>query len=238
MMKTELSSQNHWDTRPQKWTSNKALVSSYFFFPMMWQQVKAVTTSCVLRQQTKIDRRQEPLGMKLIPRMVHEELTLDFKGSIRGFYILVFLDILSCWMDIAFVSTTSMIAIRQPILRYFSTHVTSHQVCTDNGSPFSSHEFAAFAKGQSFHHAPVTTVISSKWWDWKFNEKDLNGCQQDNLVPKGFWYLKGLICINYTMILSNFYVFYSIQGMIFFRKSVLVRLMFSHWSFQNSRYVF
>ena len=87
-----------------------------------------------------------------------EEVTLDHKGPFNGSYILVFLDIFSRFMDIAFVNSTGMEANRIPMLKYFSVFSTPLQIRTDNGPPFKGAEFTKFASEQGFIHHKNTEL--------------------------------------------------------------------------------
>ena len=83
---------------------------------------------------------------------------MDHKGPIKGHLILVFLDIFSRFIDIAFVTSTSMVATRPHMLRYFSLFSTPLQIRTDNGAPFNSEEFTCFAGEQGFIHHKNTEL--------------------------------------------------------------------------------
>ena len=135
-----------------------ALIKQYFFYPMMFPQVKAVTSSCEICQQTKLDQRMEPYGIRPTPKRPMEEVTMDHKGPVKGSYVLVFLDIFSRFIDIAFVNSTSMAATREPMLKYFSIFSTPLQIRTDNGPPFSSQEFTDFSHEQGFVHHSNTEL--------------------------------------------------------------------------------
>ena len=134
-----------------------ALVRQYFYFPNIYPHVNSITRSCEVCQQTKLDRRREPYGIRPVPRQVFNEVSADFKGPLpNGYYVLVLLEILSRFPDVAFVTTTSLKAIREPLIKYFSIFGTSFILRTDRGPPFGSKEFEDFANEQGFKHDPVT----------------------------------------------------------------------------------
>ena len=60
------------------------------------------------------------------------------------------MELLSRFPDVAFVTTTSMQAIRVPLIKYFATYGVPLKLHTDNGPPMNSLNWKLFAKEQGF----------------------------------------------------------------------------------------
>jgi len=134
-----------------------SLIKQYFYYPDLVKQVNAVVQACALCQQTKLSRRKEPYGLRPTPIRPFSEISVDHKGPLdNGYYVLVILDILSRYPDVAFVKSTSFEATREPLLKYFAYFKTPLVLRSDNGPPWSSEDFALFSKEQNFKHDLVT----------------------------------------------------------------------------------
>ena len=138
-------------------TNTMALIKQYFYYPDLVAQVNAVVQSCTLCQQTKLSKRREPYGIRPTPTKPFTEISVDHKGPLdNGYYVLVILDILSRYPDVAFVKSTSFEATREPLLKYFAYFRTPLILRSDNGPPWNSEKFREFAKECNFHHDLVT----------------------------------------------------------------------------------
>ena len=134
-----------------------SLIKQYFYYPDLVKQVNAVVQSCTICQQTKLSKRKEPYGLRPTPIRPFSEISVDHKGPLdNGYYVLVILDILSRYPDVAFVKSTSFEATREPLLKYFAYFKTPLVLRSDNGPPWNSEAFAQFSKEQNFKHDLIT----------------------------------------------------------------------------------
>ena len=72
----------------------------------MAAQVASVALTCDLCEQTKLSKRREPYGLRPVPKKPFSEISVDHKALDNGTYVLVILDILSRYPDVAFVRST------------------------------------------------------------------------------------------------------------------------------------
>ena len=85
---------------------------------------------------------------------------MDFKGPFpNGYYVLVFLDVLTRWLEISFTKTTSFEAVKEPTLKWIANHGCPLQIRHDSGSPFQSAAWKQFTKEQGFISHPNTINI-------------------------------------------------------------------------------
>ena len=94
--------------------------------------------------------------MSVLPRAPWVETSLDFFGPFDGVYLLVLVDDYSRFPLVDIISATSTSIVSARLDRIFSIFGTPELIRTDNGPPFSSDEFAAFAKKAGFAHRKVT----------------------------------------------------------------------------------
>ena len=69
----------------------------------MVPQISSVTQTCKICGQTKISKRREPYGLRPVPSRPFSEISVDHKSLDNGWYVLVILDVLSRYPDVAFV---------------------------------------------------------------------------------------------------------------------------------------
>jgi transposase InsO family protein len=136
--------------------NSRGLLRETFWFPGFANYVTSVITSCPDCQHVTRSYRREPMGISPTPSRPFQMIAMDYKGPFHdGFYALVIICLFSRYPDAVFVTSTSFEAIEKHLLRYFAQHGVPIDVKSDNGSPFNSAAFAAFAKHQGFKHSPV-----------------------------------------------------------------------------------
>ena len=131
-------------------------IKQYFFYENMAAQVASVTQTCELCEQTKLSKRREPYGLRPVPAKLFSEISVDHKSLDNGYYVLVIMDILSRYPDVAFVRSTSFEANKEPLLKYFSYFQTPLILRSDNGASWNSEKFKEFARQQNFKHDLIT----------------------------------------------------------------------------------
>ena len=97
-----------------------------------------------------------PTDYFLFPKKPFSEISVDHKALDNGIYVLVIMDILSRYPDVAFVRSTSFEANKEPLLKVFSYFQTPLILRSDNGAPWNSEKFKEFARQQNFKHDLVT----------------------------------------------------------------------------------
>ncbi|KAL8593283.1 hypothetical protein ACOMHN_009936 [Nucella lapillus] len=89
----------------------------------------------------------------------HQEVSIDFCGPFpSGDYLLVVVDAYSRFPEIEILSSTSARATIPKLDSIFARHGVPDIVKSDNGPPFSSHEFKQFANQLGFKHRKVTPL--------------------------------------------------------------------------------
>ena len=114
---------------------------------------------CIPCQANTQQKHYEPLQMTLLPEGPWQILSADFAGPFpNGEYLLCLMDDYSRFCFAETIHSTSARAVIPVLDRILSTFGNIQELRTDNGPPFSGHEFAEFAKYYGFHHRRVTPL--------------------------------------------------------------------------------
>ena len=129
------------------------LLSEYFWFPGITNYVKAHISECEVCQRLERSTALVPMGITTTPAGPMIEVVSDFKGPLRdGTYVLVIIDLFSRWPEIFFTKSTSYEANERHFLNFFATYGTVTTFRSDNGSPYSSHQFAKLLQEKGIRH--------------------------------------------------------------------------------------
>jgi len=101
----------------------------------------------------------EPLKMTELPKGPWQEVNVDFVGPFpSGEYVLVVIDSYSKFPETEIVYSTSANATIPKLDAIFARQGIPVTVTTDNGPPFSGHEFSKFAQQLGFKHRKITPL--------------------------------------------------------------------------------
>ncbi|XP_031349460.1 uncharacterized protein K02A2.6-like [Photinus pyralis] len=79
-------------------------------------------------------------------------LHIDFAGPFQGHQLLIVVDAYSKWLEVELVPTTSSSAAIRVLRSLFATHGLPDVIVSDNGTAFTSAEFAEFTKKNGIRH--------------------------------------------------------------------------------------
>ncbi|KAL8562268.1 hypothetical protein ACOMHN_037224 [Nucella lapillus] len=137
----------------------KQLLREKVWFPHIDRQVKDAVKSCLACLSTIPDHHSEPQRMTPLPMNPWSEVSIDFCGPFpSGDFLLVVVDAYSRFPEIEILSSTSARATIPKLDSIFARHGVPDIVKSDNGPPFSSHEFKQFANQLGFKHRKVTPL--------------------------------------------------------------------------------
>ena len=115
--------------------------------------------NCISCQSCTQTNTQEPLKMSPCPDSPWLEVSVDFYGPTpKGDYLLVIVDDFSRFPIVEFTSSTSAKSTIPILDKVFSEYGIPATLRSDNGPPFNSHEFSAFAKNLGFTHRKITPL--------------------------------------------------------------------------------
>ena len=130
----------------------KAVARSYFWWPGLDKEVERVAGSCTECQSVKKAPPSAPLHPWVWPTRPWERVHLDFAGPFQNAMFLVAVDAHSKWPEVFIMSSTTSTATIGVLRQMFAAYGLPAQVVTDNGTQFTSDEFATFMKMNGIKH--------------------------------------------------------------------------------------
>ena len=121
------------------------------FWPVITSDLLQTAQGCEVCQTFPRSQQRETLLPHEVPREPWEKLGIDFFEFQSTTYLLI-ADYYSRFPVIRKIRSTNASASTEILKQVFSENGVPHTVMTDNGPPFSSKEFAAFASQYRFHH--------------------------------------------------------------------------------------
>ena len=137
----------------------KKLIREKVWFPGIDKTVEDKVKSCLPCQAAVNEgaEKPEPLNMTPLPHGPWQDVSADFLGPLpTGEYILVVIDDYSRFPEVEIVSGTSSRTTIPALDGIFARQGVPMTLRTDNGPPFSGHEFKEFADHLGFTHRKVT----------------------------------------------------------------------------------
>ena len=137
----------------------KAMLREKVWFPGIDKMIEDKIKTCIPCQASQSDgaEKPEPLRMTELPNGPWKEVSVDFLGPLpSGEYLFVAIDEYSRYPEVEIVSTTSAKATIPKLDAIFARQGIPEILKSDNGPPFSGHEFEQFATHLGFKHRKVT----------------------------------------------------------------------------------
>ena len=137
----------------------KQLIREKVWFPGVDAQVERLVTNCLPCQAGTPKQTSAPLQMSELPSRPWAEISVDFSGPYpSGEYLLVAIDEYSRFPVVEVVHSTSASTVIPQLDKMFALFGIPDQVKSDNGPPFSGHEFTTFAGTLGFKHRKITPL--------------------------------------------------------------------------------
>ena len=141
----------------QGMVKTKQLMREKVWFPYMDTKVESMIKSCLPCMSATPETKREPPNMTELPDRPWSELHADFAGPLPcGSYLLIVVDSFSRYPEVEIVHSTSARAVIPKFDSIFARHGICDVLKTDNGPPFSGHEFKMFAQSYGFIHKKIT----------------------------------------------------------------------------------
>jgi hypothetical protein len=135
------------------------LLRERVWFPRMSIAVKEMVEDCPQCQLSSRGNSPQPLQMTKMPSEPWSKLSLDFYGPLaNGHYLLVTNDESTRFPVVDEVATTSAKCTIESLDKTFSEFGIPDEIKTDNGPPFTSHEFAEFCERHGIKHRRITPL--------------------------------------------------------------------------------
>ncbi len=126
---------------------SKTLIRSRVWFPGIDAQVERIVKNCVECQANTDSQQYAPLLPSPMPAGAWEEVSGDFFGPLSdGTYWFVNHCDYSRWISVEVLHALTAESVLKSLGRLYAAFGTPTKYKTDNGPPFSSHQFAEFAQ--------------------------------------------------------------------------------------------
>ncbi|XP_037515497.1 uncharacterized protein K02A2.6-like [Rhipicephalus sanguineus] len=129
----------------------KALARESVWWPGISADIASLVTNCEQCASTRVNLA-EPLVSTALPGRPWEFLGMDL-FHLNGQTFLLVVDYYSRFPEVVTLRSTTARAVIDALKSIFARHGIPQDVRSDNGPPFSSQEFAAFAASYGFNHA-------------------------------------------------------------------------------------
>ncbi|XP_037504914.1 uncharacterized protein K02A2.6-like [Rhipicephalus sanguineus] len=129
----------------------KALARESVWWPGISADIASLVTNCEQCTSTRVSLA-EPLVSTALPGRPWEFLGMDL-FHLNGQTFLLVVDYYSRFPEVVTLRSTTARAVIDALKSIFARHGIPQDVRSDNGPPFSSQEFAAFAASYGFNHA-------------------------------------------------------------------------------------
>ena len=137
----------------------KQLLREKIWFPKIDHEVESLLASCLACQASGPESRPDPLQMSPLPPEPWHTVHIDFCGPFpTGEYLLVVIDAYSRFPEVDIVHSTAAKGTISKLERIFATHGVPTIVRSDNGPPFTSHEFESYMAEIGAKHKKITPL--------------------------------------------------------------------------------
>ena len=139
----------------------KGLARGFVWWPGMDQQLENMVKSCPSYQVNQKPPAVAPLYPWEWPQRPWTRLHIDYAGPFQGKMFLITVNAYSKWIDAQVVNAATSFTTVEHLRTLFATHGIPSIIVSDNGSPFTSSEFAEFTKKNGIRHVKVSTYHPS-----------------------------------------------------------------------------
>ena len=130
----------------------KSLARCHVWWPLLDRQIENLCKSCRACQEVKPSPAIAPLHPWSWPTRPWQRVHIDFAGPFLGSMFFLLIDSHSKWPEIYPMSTTSVSKTLDILRQIFSSYGLPEQIVSDNGSQFTSEEFAEFTTKNGIKH--------------------------------------------------------------------------------------
>ena len=133
----------------------KNLARTNVYWPKMNEHIETLVGSCKPCQETRPEKKRIQSHQWDPASHAFNRIHVDFFGPVKGKVYFIIVDAYSRWIDVQEVPTTSSAAIIPRLRRLFAYFGVCDVLVSDNGTAFSSQEFAKFCKSNLIHHIRI-----------------------------------------------------------------------------------
>ena len=138
---------------------SKQRLTSKDLFPGIDKRMEIKVRGCILCQAATSKTTRVPLTMTETPDCVWQRVAMEFTGPFpSGEMIIVIIDEKSRFPEVEIVKNTLFKELEFALKKKFSRYGHPEQIKSDNGPPFSSHEFREYCEINGIKHHRITPL--------------------------------------------------------------------------------
>ncbi len=130
----------------------KTIARSYIWWPGLDSCLESMARNCQPCRQTKSTQTVAPLHPWVWPSRPWQRVHIDYAGPFRGKMYFVLVDAHSKWPEVREMSEATATKTIQVLRELVAAYGLPQQIVSDNGSQFTSDEFAGFVKRNGIKH--------------------------------------------------------------------------------------
>ena len=130
----------------------KGLARSRVWWPGIDKDIERTFAQCVQCSQHSKDPPKSPPSVWDFPSKPWQRLHIDYAGPFYGSMWLVLIDAFSKYGGVERVKSADGFSTIRKLTEVFSLFGNLEQIVSDNGTPFTAHEFGAFCISNGIRH--------------------------------------------------------------------------------------
>ena len=130
----------------------KALARCYVWWPGMDKQIEKLVRCCSTCQEHQRRPASAPVHPWEHSTLPWQRVHIDFAGPMKGETFLLLVDAYSKWLEVVRVKSASSQSAICELRKIFATHGLPELLVSDNGTAFTSQEFADFLSRNGVVH--------------------------------------------------------------------------------------
>lgn len=128
----------------------------YFWWPSLDRDIEDLARQCQACTETAKQPVKAPLQQWNVPDQPWQRIHVDFMGKFMGSYFLVIVDAHSKWLEVFIMNNISSAETIKTLTTLFARYGLCEEIVSDNGTQFTSDEFAQFCARHGIRHIRTT----------------------------------------------------------------------------------
>ena len=137
----------------------KTLARSHIWWPNLDSAIERKAKACTACQSNKHLLPKAPLHYWPWPPAPWDRIHIDFAGPFMGKMLFIVVDVHSKWPEVCIMTSTTTARTISVLREMFTRFGLPKQLVSDNGSQFTSDEFAQFLVGNGVNHIRPSSLF-------------------------------------------------------------------------------
>lgn len=130
----------------------KAEARRYFWWPSLDRDIEQISHQCQACTENAKQPVKVPLHQWNVPQQPWQRIHVDFMGKFMNNYFLVVVDAHSKWLEVIPMRVISSLSTINALTSLFARYGLCEEIMSDNGTQFTSAEFAEFCGRHGIRH--------------------------------------------------------------------------------------